>query len=1177
MIRLVYSNRLEALLDALADNVAATQATLFDPLPLVVPNPFVESIVKQALARRLGIAAHVEARFLRGFLGEVARATAPALRIVDRDAIEGELLALLHDPARLASRDLAAVRNYLGGDGVDEGGGQALDRRRAQLAAAIAELFDAYAYSRPEMLAAWRQGALVAGVDEPVQRWQRELWLALFGRAGAFAPDAALTLPDFFARTPTDTLRPPAAAHVFGISFVARLYRSIFAALGRASSLYVYAQNPCREFWEDLQPARRKRPDPRFPRRRGDAQLALTFDGGPAAAAAGGSQDREPAENPLLALWGRPGRDSMQLYNQLSECDFDARFVEPAGPTLLATLQQEVLDRAPRDTQPVPADGSVVMFAAPDPRRELETVAAEIWSLLRADGGSPARGARPLRFDDVAVVAPAASAPMYLPLAREVFASASRLPHTVLGLPSPAEGHLLEAIELLLSLPAGPLGRRDLLRLAMHPTVVRRFPDVDPEDFLPLADALGIVHGAGRRDLAGSYLTEDRVSWDQGLTRLALGAFLSGRRSGEQRPFVLGGEPVLAAELPSALEPAARALALIVRPLIDFALTARDAQATLAEHLALLRRTLAATIHPDTPDEEAALGDVFATLERIAAGAPPELRVGFAVAAELVRARLAAGHLQARQRAPEGVTVAAFAPLHALPFRVIFAVGLDERVFPSSERFGALDLRAAARLPGDVTPREQDEYMFLETLLAARERLYLSYVRRDAATGERKDPSSALIALRDVLRGSEALMRPEPPLLRHQDDAVCAVIPAAAAERRAAATGRSLRQAVSVTELPDIARLRAVLAPDAWASLAGQLGVLGLSPATATTRRAPQTLTLTDLRRFLECPLQGSVRVLLPMQDESEADDDAEAAMRERENLDDVRRETLPMLRDVLGRALAAGVADDAALARAYDEAAIVMRLDATLPAGLFGAAIRARHLDLLRCWREGLRAALTGALPDALAPIWLGAAPEHRRDVALHAAVPLSVPLADGPAAVALLGATERLVAVDGVRAAVTLIATPRVDYLERDRLRAWLTHLALSAAGAGEALGSIVIRPNEAGGHRVHRGMFAATEPAEARALLAELAAELLSGVFPYLLPCEGVFTWRRRQQKGEAMTVPEAVMMVRDDSVTRISSRFGPIADADRYPVPSDRDAAAIVARRFQPYFDGFQELT
>ena len=176
------------------------------------------------------------------------------------------------------------------------------------------------------------------------------------------------------------------------------------------------------------------------------------------------------------------------------------------------------------------------MFAAPDPRRELETVAAEIWSLR-------ARATATLRFDDFAVVVPAASAATYLPLAREVFASASELPHTVLDLPSPAEGHVLEAVELLLALPLGPLGRRDLLQLAMHPTVARRFPDVDPET-VP-----GAVRGAGHRarrrpraTSATATLDQDRVSWDQGLRRLALGAFLSGRRSGEERPFSLDGE-----------------------------------------------------------------------------------------------------------------------------------------------------------------------------------------------------------------------------------------------------------------------------------------------------------------------------------------------------------------------------------------------------------------------------------------------------------------------------------------------------------------------------------------------------------------------------------------------------------------------------------------------------------
>ena len=1193
MIDLTYSNRIEPLLDALAVNVAATQATLYDPVTVLVPSASVADHLRQGLARRRGIAANVQTGFLRGFLRDVAEASAPGLRIVDRDVIEGELLALFHDARRLAPADLAAVRVYLhswdpqrvpdpprwdsGGKaasaptrGLDDDDRDALDRRRAQLAAKMADLFDEYAYARPEMLAAWRKGGLIAGWDEPLQTWQRALWLALFGRTGRLSGDACATLPQFFAQTSPETLRVAGAVHVFGISFVARLYRSIFATLARAAPLFVYTLNPCRELWEDLQPARRSG-KPRAASPRPTRQLALALGDAPAATAAAAD------ENPLLALWGRPGRDSIRLYNDLSDCNFHERFEDPAAngaPTLLATLQREVLDRAPRSRDPAPHDDSLAIFAAPDPRRELEAVAAEIWSLVQRD--------ETLRFDDFAVVVPPASAATYLPLAREVFGAASDLPHTVLDLPSPAEGHIVEAVALLLALPTGPLGRRDLLALAMHPTVARRFPDVDPEMFLALCEELGIVRGADGRDLGDTYADDDRVSWDHGLRRLALGAFLSGPRSGEQRPFSHDGGSVLAAELPPGAEPAARALGTIVRELCDFARTARALTAPIPAFMALLRRTLTATIRPEGDDEQAVLRDCLAILERVAETAPPDLEVGFAVATELVRARL--GAARPRRRTPEGVTVASLAPLRALTFRTVFVVGLDERIFPSAEGFGALDLRAAAVQPGDVTPRERDEYLFLETLQSARERLRLSYVGRDAVTGEGKDPSSTVLALCDVLasgpdgdRVVRELTRKSPPLARHEDDDVCAVFPAAARERQAATLGRSLRQAANLLELPEASALAAALAPAAWEAIAPPLGRIALASRPDTPRRPVTTLTLVDLRRFLECPLQGSVRVLLPMRDEDDADDDAEAALRERENLGDARMQTLPLLHELFRRAIDAGATDDTALAERYDTAIARLRLDGTLPSGLFGSVMRGRHLMTLRSWREGLRQALDGRLPGGLAPIWYGAAPEHRPDIQISPAVTLTVPLPEGPRVVSLFGQSEPLTAIDGDALSLTLVmARSRGEDSERDRLRAWLTHLVRAAAGpgAGRRLVSIALGAKGDDAAEVKRSVFAPLAQADALALLTGLAADLLSGVHAYLMPCEGIFTWRRRQ-KREPMTVRQAIMFVRDDGWTRLSSDRGPVADARRYPVPDEADAESRVQQRFGPYFHSLRE--
>ena len=69
-------------------------------------------------------------------------------------------MGLFHDFAWLNGPELGPVRDYL-----QAADGDGLDRKRVQLAAELAALFDEYAFSRPEMLAAWREGALVPEAD----------------------------------------------------------------------------------------------------------------------------------------------------------------------------------------------------------------------------------------------------------------------------------------------------------------------------------------------------------------------------------------------------------------------------------------------------------------------------------------------------------------------------------------------------------------------------------------------------------------------------------------------------------------------------------------------------------------------------------------------------------------------------------------------------------------------------------------------------------------------------------------------------------------------------------------------------------------------------------------------------------------------------------------------------
>ncbi len=1199
MIRLCYSNRTEELLSALAGDLATARAEghgLFEPVPLVVPNPQVETYVKLGVARANGIAAHLETRFLRGHLARVVKDTAADVTVVDRAAIEGELLALLHDDRWLAMDELAPVRAYLAAGGATP---DALDLRRYQLGAELAGLFDEYAFARPELLRAWREGRSLpddsAGAPDPERRalesWQRALWLALFGRGGAFERRGRaesrryLDLPAFFAATPSRALKVPPATYVFGISYVARLYRDVFATLGQASEVFIYALNPCREFWEDLehkQAGRKKADRARFPQRRGGAQLALALGARPEAPQ--GADElvaAQPDETPALALWARPGRENIALLNQLSDCDFTARFADPLASsedTVLAHLQHDILERTParvEKTRLALADESITVLPSPDPRRELESIAAEIWRLV-----GPER-----RFTDFAIIVPPSAAEIYLPLAGTVLREASELPHTIIDAPTAADGRTMEAVALLLGLPLSPLGRPDLLRLLMHPNVAARFPESDPRDWLALAEELDIVRGADRGDHAGSYVQGDRFNWDQGLRRLALGAFLGGPRSGHEGGFVLHGERYLPAELGAEAQESAQGFGLLARELLGFATRARGARQTLAEWMSDLRREIATTILPTSPDDETTLGRVFGELQRIEAAAPAGLRVGYRIARELVQAALTALPARGGRYLTQGVTVSTFLPMRAVPFRAIFLAGLGEGLFPARERARELDLRAGAgarRLPGDVTPREQDQYMFLEALLCARERLYISYVDRHEVSGEPLGPASTVFDLLELLEagylrgGREALTRTPPPLRRHEDDAACAVIPAAAKERRAARLGRALEATAEGRTLPEWVTLRTALSPETLAELAPAVGwaaphAEATSPSTRAGR-ATRVLTLRHFLRFLQCPLQGSAKALLPLgADDSE--DEAKAAFREHEDFELPRGLAVPLLGEALAAAFARAPApDDAALGLAFDDVAALAALDGTLPHGTFGAAARDRHLECLQQWRDKL--AKLGGLAGPPARAYIGHAPETPVNPVIRPAPRFSTELlvGDGPARleVELHGETSPL-GVLGGEPAVLLVASSTTfeNGNGRDRLAAFIDHVALAAsdpAGAPRRRG-VVLRPAE---DKLETFWLRPLGCDDARRYLAKLATLLLREVHPYFFPCEGVLGWHKKKEPRPELT--SYIHTLRDaDFPTRFSSDWGPIPRARDYPLPHDEaEALRLVDERFELYF-------
>lgn len=1188
MIHVVVSNRTEELLAALVESLRRERAARgpFEPARLVVPNRNVETFVKLGLAQADGIAANLDVTFLRRLLARVVERALPGCRIVDAAQTEGYLLTLFHDDAFLEAAALAPVRAYLLAAGTDR---DAVDVRRCQLAAEIGHLFDEYATSRPDMLAAWRLGTTLDGTGHAgIEAWQRALWLGIFGEGGLAARRSRreettwLTLGDALedadARGRIDAGALGPSLHVFGVSYMAPGYHRMLQTVGRATDVHLYTLNACREM---------------------TGQLGLPLGGDPLGLDA---TDLHPA----LRLWARPGRESFHLLAGIA-ADVSNRFVAhgTGARTLLARLQDDLLARGAGPAKPDAAgraDGSIEVIPCPGLRREIEVVAAEIWRLVHAEPT--------LKFNDIAVIVPPARKDAYLGPIGAVFHECHDLPHSVVDLPVGGAHRIAQAMDLLLALPFSRFRRSDLLPLLTHPSVMARFPDADADaaSWRALPDALGIVHGADRSDHAGSYLERDLLTWDQGLRRLALGALMTGERSGDDRTVAFGPpgdrQDYLPFEPAPADKPGALAFLLLARSLIADGRVARTGttivERPLTAWLDFVRALLSTYLAPADDDEEAFLARCLAEIADLADLPLGDRPVSFRVAAELARGVLASQAGARGQHLARGVAVASFVPMRALPFRAIFLLGLGEGAFPSSAGRGRLDLRSADRRPGDVEPGEQDRYLFLETLLCARDRLILTHVARDELGGDPLPASSVVVELLDLLRaylGPAELGRlrhadDSPPLRRWRDEARIEAVPPAAHERAAVRLGESLRRALpDGCAPPDLRILRRDMDAATFGALAARLGVREPPEAPVLTRSGiagrsvaePIIVSLHDIRRFLECPLQGSARFRLRMREVEDVDD---AAERDEEALGTDSLTLSTLLRQSFGRALAAGSLDAAALGRAYQHVALRGELGGRLPSGIFARGERDAHQRILLGWSAELGAA-AGATP-AVRAVRFGPATTFADAADVRDAIRIDA----GGTPVEIRGTTELLVDEgdgSGTESASLVLLGPRRTRFEgearqKEGLRAFVDHVALAAAGAPARRHAALLCWADASSHASGRSGLGVLDRDRARTWLESVVADMLAGVpdaagrptglHPYLLPCEAVFEARKLGSRTQT-TISDAVEKIRDNyfekPFLKFSSLYGPVPQAvERHDPPAAREAEAMAHARFDLFF-------
>jgi exodeoxyribonuclease V gamma subunit len=712
------AERADALVAALGQTLREPADDPFRPELVAVPSKGVERWLAQQLSHVLGageaddgVCANVIFPSYTRLLDEtVAEADEDYGAAVERWSAERAVWPLMTVIDRCAPNEpwCSVLATHLGLDGSTDKG------RRFAVAGKLARHFERYDRTRPELIAAWREGRDEQGdgarLDDDLT-WQAELWRRLraeLGPAPAELLDAACTKIDQIEEGP--------AFSIFGPTRISPARMRIIGALAENRDVHLWLHHPSPALWAAVDAAGER------PHRR---------------------RDQKPlVRHPLLASLSRDVRELQQLLNTYPHDDVHHPIAARPN-TLLGRLQTELAaDDVPSARHPIdPADNSLHVHAAHGGARQVEVVREAILQLLAADDTLEPR--------DILIMCPDVEA--FAPLVAASFGMADepgghpaaklriKLADRSLRQTNP----LLQLLSQLLELAAGRVTATAMLDLAGAAPVRRRFgfTDDDVERLREWTVAAGARWGLDAAHRAPYGL--DRISqgtWRAALDRLLLGVAMEddGNWVGTTVPLddVDSGDIDLAGRMAELVD---RTGAII---------ETLHGQHPVTEWARLLAAAIADLGDGDQPWQAIQLRRELDELADTAADA--DIALGLADVTALLQSRLAGRPTRASFRTGT-LTVCTLVPMRSVPHRVVCLLGMDDGAFPRQAIADGDDVLARDPRTGERDPRSEDRQLFLDAICAAQEHLVITYTGADPRSGADIPPCVPLGELLDAV------------------------------------------------------------------------------------------------------------------------------------------------------------------------------------------------------------------------------------------------------------------------------------------------------------------------------------------------------------------------------------------------------------------------------------------
>lgn len=711
------SNNLEVLYDQLFENTNSVRMDVFHPLSIVTQTKGIEQWIKYRIADTKGIAANVKFLKPNDIIFKVYTALeGPSQVTFEAHYLTWMIFDIIKEDSFLSKFPQQALY-------IKDNEGHINEFKLYQFSKQLADLYDQYQIYRHDVLSNWEQSKF-----EDHHDWQAYIWSAIKDNTNLINKDpnqdhwsdkndlAKIIFEGLKNSQKVAKLQQEIKAiQLFGLSVFTEYHLQLFYEIAAYIDVNFYVLNPASgAFWDDaihskLLSKLRTRHVPTIPE--------IVIEG-----------------NDLLLSWGGLMKSMLRIFFK-NDAIINAYEVlalqEYDRSSLLNLIKYEIANNIPDQershiNETYLLDGSIIIQNNFTHLREVETLYQYLVKCVENGTLTDPRDVL-VMVTDIDVYAPYIHAVFSQKKLNFKYKIADEKPTQALD--------LLNALNHLLHINYRQFSANDLIELLSFKVFANLFNIHDLGLVKQLLNSANIIYGIENSTADDTYL----FSWSYGLKRIMYGLCIS------EEPIInVDHQHLIPVDI---IEGHASEIVLNLVGFVDYLLEFlknTTQKYTVLEWLTLFEEKVLKPISLMFNDDNEQFVILSKSLDYYKKSAViSHEKISFNVFVSDFEHILNSSELN-NNYIVGGITFCSLISMRSIPFKIIAVLGLDQQAFPRNEQQLSFDIMKQTPRIGDRNVRASDKYLLLETLFAARDTLYLSYIGRNIKDNSLLPPSGVI-------------------------------------------------------------------------------------------------------------------------------------------------------------------------------------------------------------------------------------------------------------------------------------------------------------------------------------------------------------------------------------------------------------------------------------------------